>query len=301
MKTAHAIYITLLPLLLSCGRGNDFDATGTFEATEITVSGQEQGTIIYINAEEGSKVKRGDTIALVDTMLLHHTKEQLKQSMLSIRNNIPDMEKQLKPLREQIEKQNTEKKRTERMLADNAATQKQMDDMTSAAAILESELTAKESALTKSRDALSAQAAAIEAQIAQTEERISRSVITAPTDGTILARYIEAGELCSPGRAIYKEADMENTYLRAYVTSGQLAQIKVGDEVSVSAEYGGDKRREYTGRITWISDKSEFTPKSIQTKTDRENMVYAIKISVPNDGYIKIGMYGEVRFPKADR
>ena len=296
MKTGHAIYIMLLLLLMSCGRENDFDATGTFEATEITVSGQEQGTIVYINADEGSKVKRGDTIALIDTMLLHHAKEQLKQTMQSIRKNIPDIETQLQPLREQAAKQNSEKERTRRMLADNAATQKQMDDMTSAAAILESERAAKESALVKSRDALTAQAASIAAQIAQTEERIARSVITAPADGTILARYIEAGELCTPGRAIYKEADMGNIYLRAYVTSGQLSQISIGDEVTVSAEYGGDKRREYTGRITWVSDKSEFTPKSIQTKTDRENMVYAIKIAVPNDGYIKIGMYGEVKF-----
>lgn len=296
MKTGHVIYIMLLLLLMSCGREKDFDATGTFEATEITVSGQEQGTIVYINADEGSKVRRGDTIALIDTMLLHHTKEQLVQTMQSIRKNIPDIETQLQPLREQAAKQNSEKERTRRMLADNAATQKQMDDMTSAAAILESELAAKESALVKSRDALTAQAASIAAQIAQTEERIARSVITAPADGTILARYIEAGELCTPGRAIYKEADMGNIYLRAYVTSGQLSQISIGDEVTVSAEYGGDKRREYTGRITWVSDKSEFTPKSIQTKTDRENMVYAIKIAVPNDGYIKIGMYGEVKF-----
>lgn len=291
----------LLPLLSSCGRDNGFDATGTFEATEITVSGQEQGTIVYINADEGSKVRQGDTIALIDTMLLHHTKEQLVQNMQSIRNNIPDIAKQLEPLKEQLAKQNTEKARTARMLTDNAATQKQMDDAESATAILESELAAKESALNKNRDAFVAQAASIEAQIAQIDERIARSVITAPADGTILARYMEAGELCSPGRAIYKEANMDDTYLRAYVTSGQLSEIKVGDEVAVSAEYGGDKQREYTGRITWISDKSEFTPKSIQTKNDRENMVYAIKILVPNDGYIKIGMYGEVKFKKQDK
>lgn len=300
MKTVNTISIMLLPLLLSCGGENDFDATGTFEATEITVSGQEQGTVVYIRAEEGSKVRRGDTVALIDTMLLHHAKEQLEQTMQSIKRNIPDIETQLKPLREQLAKQSAETERTRRMFADNAATQKQLDDMTSAEAILKSELAAKESALAKSRDALTAQAASVEAQVAQTVERIARSVITAPADGTILARYIEAGELCSPGRAVFKVADMENIYLRAYVTSGQLARIKAGDRVNISAEYGGDKRREYTGRITWISDKSEFTPKSIQTKTDRENMVYAIKISVPNDGYIKIGMYGEVKFAESD-
>ena len=300
MKTVNTISIMLLPLLLSCGGENDFDATGTFEATEITVSGQEQGTLVYIRAEEGSKVRRGDTVALIDTMLLHHAKEQLEQTVQSIKRNIPDIETQLKPLREQLSKQSAETERTRRMFADNAATQKQLDDMTSAEAILKSELAAKESALAKSRDALTAQAASVEAQVAQTVERIARSVITAPADGTILARYIEAGELCSPGRAVFKVADMENIYLRAYVTSGQLARIKAGDRVNISAEYGGDKRREYTGRITWISDKSEFTPKSIQTKTDRENMVYAIKISVPNDGYIKIGMYGEVKFAESD-
>lgn len=300
MKTVNTISIMLLPLLLSCGGENDFDATGTFEATEITVSGQEQGTVVYIRAEEGSKVRRGDTVALIDTMLLHHAKEQLEQTVQSIKRNIPDIETQLKPLREQLAKQSAETERTRRMFADNAATQKQLDDMTSAEAILKSELAAKESALAKSRDALTAQAASVEAQVAQTVERIARSVITAPADGTILARYIEAGELCSPGRAVFKVADMENIYLRAYVTSGQLARIKAGDKVNISAEYGGDKRREYTGRITWISDKSEFTPKSIQTKTDRENMVYAIKISVPNDGYIKIGMYGEVKFAERD-
>lgn len=300
MKTVNTISIMLLPLLLSCGGENDFDATGTFEATEITVSGQEQGTVVYIRAEEGSKVRRGDTVALIDTMLLHHAREQLEQTVQSIKRNIPDIETQLKPLREQLAKQSAETERTRRMFADNAATQKQLDDMTSAEAILKSELAAKESALAKSRDALTAQAASVEAQVAQTVERIARSVITAPADGTILARYIEAGELCSPGRAVFKVADMENIYLRAYVTSGQLARIKAGDRVNISAEYGGDKRREYTGRITWISDKSEFTPKSIQTKTDRENMVYAIKISVPNDGYIKIGMYGEVKFAESD-
>lgn len=290
--------MTLLPLLLSCGRDNDFDATGTFEATEITVSGQEQGTIVHIRAEEGSKVRQGDTIAIIDTMLLHHAKEQLVQNMQAIRQNIPDTETQLAPLHEELAKQKAEQERTRKMLADNAATQKQLDDITAAVAILESQLAAKKSDLAKTRGALAAQAAAIEAQIAQTEERISRSVITAPADGTILARYIEEGELCTPGRAIFKEADMDKIYLRAYVTSGQLADIRTGDEVSVSAEYGGDKRRIYTGRITWISDKSEFTPKSIQTRTDRENMVYAIKIAVPADGYIKIGMYGEVRFGK---
>ena len=182
------------------------------------------------------------------------------------------------------------------MIEANAANQKQWDDIESQLEVLERELEAHQTLLEQSSVQVSAQSSAMEIQIAQLEDQLQKTRVASPITGTVLNKYAEAGELAGMGTPLFKIADTERMFLRAYVTSDQLAKVKLGDEVTVRVENGEGNSREYKGRISWISDKSEFTPKTIQTKDERANLVYAMKIAVENDGYLKIGMYGEVTF-----
>ena len=197
-------------------------------------------------------------------------------------------------MREQIAKQRSEQTRVENMLRDGAATTKQLDDIQAQIRILEGQLTAMLSTLNSNSATIESNVEALEAQIALLDDRIEKCRIVSPIDGTVLLKYVEAGELATPGKPLMKIADLNNIYLRAYFTSDQLADIALGDTVTVTADFGGDELIDYTGRIAWISAESEFTPKSIQTKDSRANLVYAVKIYVENDGRIKIGHYGKV-------
>ena len=182
------------------------------------------------------------------------------------------------------------------MLHDGAATTKQLDDIESQIEILNNQLEAQKSSLTNSTLSLDAQSLSIATQIDAIEDKLEKSKIKSPISGTILSKYAQTGEFTTVGKPLFKVADMDNVYLRAYVTSAQLNKIKLGDNVTVFADYGGDNIREYQGTIEWIASKNEFTPKNIQTDDERENLVYAIKVAVKNDGYIKLGMYGGIRF-----
>jgi HlyD family secretion protein len=282
-------------LLSACGnKKGDFDATGSFEAIEVIVSSEAAGRILTFDITEGKEVTKGENVGVIDSLQLYLSKLQLMKNISSIESNRPNVSAQVAATREQLLKQQTERTRVENLLKAEAATQKQLDDIVSSIAVLERQLTAQLSTLNNSVSSLDAQSSAIEIQIAQIEDRLSKCIIQSPITGTVLAKYAEAGELAVIGKPLFKVADLKRIFLRSYFTSGQLTDIKLGQTVKVFADFGGDNRREYTGIITWISDKSEFTPKSIQTKKDRENLVYAVKIAVENDGYIKIGMYGEV-------
>ncbi|MBQ2032899.1 MAG: HlyD family efflux transporter periplasmic adaptor subunit, partial [Alistipes sp.] len=206
----------------------------------------------------------------------------------------PDVKKQVAALREQIAKQKTELRRVDNMLRDGAATQKQKDDIEAQIKILEGQLAAQLSTLDKNTSTINGNSVVLEAQIAALDDRISKCRIISPVGGTVLVKYAEAGELASAGKPLMKIADLKNIYLRAYFTSDQLANVKLGDEVKVVADFGGTERYDYTGRVAWISSESEFTPKTIQTKDSRANLVYAVKIAVENDGRLKIGLAGEV-------
>ena len=290
------IILCLILLLSACGnKQHDFDATGSFEATEVIVSSEAVGRILSFNIVEGKEVTAGETLGVIDSLQLYLSKLQLMKNISSVESNKPNVSTQVAAIREQLVKQKTERTRVENLLKSDAATQKQLDDINSAIIVLERQLEAQLSTLNNSVSSLNAQSSALEIQIAQIEDRLSKCIIQSPISGTILAKYTEAGELAVAGKPLFKVADMKRIFLRAYFTSGQLADIKLGQSVKVFADFGGDNRREYKGTITWISDKSEFTPKSIQTKKDRENLVYAVKITVENDGYLKIGMYGEVQ------
>ena len=290
------INLCLIMLLSACGNKQQaFDATGTFEATEVIVSSEAAGRILSFDVTEGNEVTVGVQLGMIDSLQLYLSKLQLMKNISSVESNKPNVSAQVAAIREQLLKQQTERTRIENLLKAEAATQKQLDDINSAISVLERQLAAQLSTLNNSVSSLDAQSSALEIQIAQIEDRIAKSIIQSPISGTVLAKYTEAGEFAVTGKPLFKVADMKRVFLRAYFTSGQLADIKLGQTVTVFADFGGDNRREYKGTITWISDKSEFTPKSIQTKKDRENLVYAVKVAVENDGYIKIGMYGEVQ------
>lgn len=288
-------YIAILMLTASCGKQATFDAQGTFEATEIVVSSEATGKILHFEAEEGTLVEAGQQVGAMDSLQLHLQRKQLIAQQSALLNSRPDIKKQMSSLREQIAKQKSELQRVENMLRDGAATQKQHDDINAHIRVLEGQLEATLSTLGKNTASINDNSASLEAQIAALDDRIAKCHIIAPTNGTVLVKYAEAGELATVGKPLMKIANLEKIYLRAYFTSDQLANIRLGDTVKVIADFGGDEQHEYEGRIAWISSESEFTPKNIQTKNSRANLVYAVKIAVKNDGRLKIGLAGEVR------
>ncbi|MDR1600884.1 MAG: HlyD family efflux transporter periplasmic adaptor subunit [Tannerella sp.] len=282
--------------LSSCWNGrHPFDATGSFEADEVTVSSEATGRILSFDVTEGRQVTAGERLGAIDSVQLYLSKLQLQQNIASVRSNRPDIRTQIAALKEQIARQQAEHERVRRLLDAGAATQKQSDDILSAIAVLERQLAAQQSALQNSASSIDAQSSALEIQLAQIDDKLSKCVISSPVSGVVLAKYTAAGELSVVGKPLFKVADLRRIFLRAYLTSAQLAGVRLGQEIRVFADFGGDNRREYRGVVSWISEKSEFTPKNILTGNDRENLAYAVKIAVENDGYIKIGMYGEVQ------
>ncbi|MBD5285050.1 MAG: HlyD family efflux transporter periplasmic adaptor subunit [Bacteroides sp.] len=287
--------VLLLATLSACNTTPDYDATGIFEATTVTVSAETSGKILSLSVNEGDNVSSGETIAVVDTTLFILQLKQLESQRSAAESSSPDIAAQAAALRAQISHQQHEYERFSRLLVDGAATQKQCDDAKAQLNILRGQLTALLSSLSKNRSSISDNAVAIQYQSEQIEEQISKSIIKSPISGTVLIKYAEPGEFATPGRPLCKLADLDNIYLRAYFTVSQLAGIKIGQTVTVIADFGGNEQYEYPGTITWIAQESEFTPKSIQTRDSRANLVYAVKIAVKNDGRLKLGQYGEVR------
>ena len=288
------LYIAVSLLTLACSKEAEFDAQGTFEATEVVVSSEAAGRILNFDIEEGMTIVANQAVGTIDSLQLHLQRKQLLAQQSALLTSRPDVKKQVASLREQIVKQKNELRRVENMLSDGAATQKQKDDIEAQIKILENQLDATLSTLDKNTSTINNNSAALEAQIAALDDRISKCRVISPVGGTVLVKYAEAGELASVGKPLMKIADLDNIYLRAYFTSDQLAKVNLGDEVKVVADFGGEERYDYTGRVAWISSESEFTPKTIQTKDSRANLVYAVKIAVENDGRLKIGLAGEV-------
>lgn len=292
-----AILTTGLCCLAACNRGDDnFDATGTFEATEILVSSEANGKIMELNMEEGDRLDAGALLGYVDSTQLYLKKMQLAAGLRSVDVRKPDIRKQIAALEQQIATARTEQQRMENLVKAKAGNQKQVDDIVNNIKYLQKQLDAQYSTLNKTTGGADAEAEGILYQIMQLDDQLQKSRIVNPQAGTVLVKYAEPGEVTTAGKPLYKIADTDLLYLRAYITADQLSTLKQGQSVRVFADYGTDDRREYPGTITWISDKSEFTPKGIQTKDERANLVYAIKIAVKNDGYLKIGQYGETVF-----
>lgn len=295
MKATSLLPVALILSLASCNGNKDYDATGIFETTTVTVSAETNGKIIVFDISEGDTVIVGQQVGIVDTTMLVLQSQQLKSQQSSTEQSSPDIAAQAAALRSQIAHQQSECERISRLLADGAATQKQSDDAHAQLMTLRGQLDALLSTLGKSRNSISDNALALQYQKAQIEEQIAKSHIKSPLTGVVLLKYAEPGEYATPGRPLFKIADLDCMYLRSYFTASQLADLKLGQHVTVIADFGEDKQYEYPGVITWIAQESEFTPKSIQTEDSRANLVYAVKIAVKNDGRLKLGQYGEVR------
>ncbi len=290
--------------------GNKFDASGTFEATEVIVSSELSGKILSLTVNEGDTVSANRVVGTVDAEGIELQKEQVEASISSLSDKTANAGPQVALLQNQLAVQQSqlnnllhEKQRIENLIKQDAATGKQLDDMNAQIDVVRKQMVVTQQQINVQRSNTSAQNKSIlseskplQKRVEQLNDQLKRADIINPINGTVLIKYAEAGELTSTGKALYKIADLGEMKLRAYVTGDQLSQIKLGQQVKVLVDEGKDKYKELTGTISWISDKAEFTPKTIQTKEERANLVYAIKINVKNDGYLKIGMYGEVRF-----
>ena len=290
-----AIILLLLVgvIFTACSGGNDLsDAYGNFEATEITISAEATGKLIQFNIEEGQTIKQGDVIGVIDTTQLFLKKEQLESSKKAISTKFGSVVAQINVLKEQ--KQNAEKdqKRVETMFNSKAATQKQLDDINGNIAVINKQINQIET----QNPGIINELKSIEAQIDQIQDLMKKSVIVNPIDGTVLNKYAEQYEMAVAGKPLYKIADISSMYLKAYVSGDQLSKINIGKKVRVFIDNSKKELQSFEGIISWISSQSEFTPKIIQTKDERVNMVYAIKVKVKNDGKLKIGMPGEVKF-----
>jgi Multidrug resistance efflux pump len=296
MKKIIALLLPII-VLTACHRGKyNYDASGTFNATEITVSAEATGRIMQLNIEEGSKVEAGYESGYIDTTQLYLNRVQLQHNLHSAYSRKQDVPKQVAALQQQIQTQKRELVRVERLIAANAANQKQADDINAGIAVLEKQLTAQLTSLKSGNIAIDSESEAIVNGISQIEYQIEKSKIISPINGTVLTKYAQAGEFAAVGKPLFKVADLDNMELRAYITSGQLSQIKLGQKVKVYADYEDKESRPYDGVVSWVAEKAEFTPKTIQTRDERANLVYAIKIAVKNDGMLKIGMYADVKF-----
>ncbi len=295
---ANTIIAACLAIGMSSCTSNekDYDASGVFETTEVIVSAKGTGEIMTFNVEEGQDVKQYEVIGNIDTTQLVLKNRQLAANLLATKEKTLDESRQVASLRQQIANLQREKKRYSSLLASDAATQKQVDDIGYQIEVLNRQLSAASEQLASNNSSIASQAEGIRAMQAQTDDQLSNAIITSPITGTVMAKYAERGEYATPGKPLFKVSDVKAMKLRAYVTAPQLTTLKIGQKVTVYADYGEEDSKAYEGMVEWISDKAEFTPKTIQTRDERANLVYAVKISVSNDGLIKRGMYGNVKF-----
>lgn len=290
--------LTLAALLLaSCTDDRSaYDASGTFEAVETIISAEASGVIQELNVQEGQLLQTGQMVGYIDSTQLHLKKRQLQAQIGAVLSRKPNVAIQLAALQEQLHQAIREQQRIANMAEADAATPKQLDDANAQVAVIKKQIAAQRSSLGITASSLTEEASPLEIQIAQLEDQLAKSRIVNPLEGTVLVKYAEANETATVGKPLYKIADLSSIILRAYVTGPQFTQIKLHQQVTVLVDDAAGKYREYEGIVEWISDKAEFTPKTIQTKDERENLVYATKIRVKNDSLLKIGMYGEVRF-----
>lgn len=297
-------------LIFGCnGNGNEFDASGTFEADETIVSSEIPGKILSFNVEEGMQLSKDSIVGTVDATNIDLQQQQVEATINALNEKTANVNPQVELLQNQLAVQQSqldnllhERTRIENLLKADAATAKQLDDINAQIDVVKKSMTVtqqqinvkKNDIATQNRSILS-EAEPLRKRVAQLEDQQQRANILNPVTGTVIAKYAEAGEITSSGKALYKIADLSELNLRAYVTGVQLSTIKLGQQVKVMIDQGEKGYKEYTGTIVWISDKAEFTPKTIQTKEERANLVYAIKVKVKNDGLLKIGMYGEVK------
>jgi HlyD family secretion protein len=275
---------------------NNFDASGSFEAEEIIISSEATGTIKQLNLEEGQNLKAGQTIGYIDSVQLYLKKKQLEAQIVALLSKKPDVNVQLAALQEQLKTAEREQQRAINLIKADAAGTKQLDDVNANIALIKKQIEAQKSSLDISSEGINKETGPLEMQIEQIKDQLRKCRIVNPLNGTVLTQYTEENEMASAGKPLYKIADLSHIVLRAYISGNQLPQIKINQPVQVNTDDGQGGFKQSEGIITWINDKAEFTPKTIQTKDERANLVYAVKVKVKNDGTYKIGMYGEIKF-----
>jgi len=310
MKTLTIIFAGAV-LLASCsGNKNAYDASGTFEAVETIVPAEASGTIENLRVEEGQILKQGDLVGYIDSIQLYLKKKQLEAQIKATGTKMPNITAQTQVYKQQLQVAQTrldgalrEQKRIQNLVKADAATTKQLDDISTEVdeaqkqlLVIQQQDAAQTSLLQTQTSGLRGDVLPMVVQIEQINDQLSKSRIVNPIDGTVLVKYVEPNEMATAGKPLYKIADLSTIILRAYVTGDQFAKIKLNQKLTVLVDDGAGKYKSYDGIIEWISDNAEFTPKTIQTKDERANLVYAVKVRVKNDGYLKIGMYGEVKF-----
>ena len=283
--------------LASCGRdSNQYDASGNFEADETIVSAEATGKILQLKIDEGLLLTAGQSIGFIDTTQLYLKKKQLKYSIAALIAKQPDAKSQLSIIQKQIETAEYEKKRVENLLKEDAATKKQLDDLNAQVDLLRKQYNSMQTSLIITNRSLQSETLPLKAQIEQLEDQIKKSLIVNPIEGTVLTKYVQQDEVIAAGKALYKIANLTTLLFRAYISGDQLSAVKLGQKVKIIVDDVNGGSKSYEGTLEWVSDKAEFTPKTIQTKDERAHLVYAIKVKVKNDGFLKIGMYGEVAF-----
>jgi len=283
--------------IISCGNtATDFDAAGAFESVETIISAQATGAILQFDVTEGQSLKTGQYLGYIDSTQLYLRKQQLQSEIAALKSQMPNATVQVATLQAQLSEAVKMQTRVRNLFNQNAATQQQVEEADLQVEMLKKQIDAQRSTLSNTSSSLLNNIASMESQVDLLNDQLYKCRIINPVEGTVLTKYSENQEMATPGKALYKIADTDTLILRVYITGSQLSQIKIGQQVTVKADKGKDEYAEYKGTIAWISDKSEFTPKTIPTKEERADLVYAIKIRVANDGYLKIGMYGEVKF-----
>ena len=297
MKTTEWIMAVGLAMLVGCGSNEkEYDATGTFEATEVTVAAEQSGVLMRFDVNEGDEIALDKEVGLIDTTQIWLKIQQAGATKKVYQSQKPDLEKQIAATRQQLAKARQDQQRYQELVADGAAPSKMLDDATNQVAVLQKQLDAQISSLSTQLSTLNSQLSTVDVQVSQLEDQLQKCHISAPISGTVLEKYVERGEFVAVGKPLFKMADTQQMFIRAYVTSAQLKDIKVGQKAKVFADYGDNQKKEYEGTVSWISSRSEFTPKTILTDDERADLVYALKVAIKNDGYVKIGMYGEVKF-----
>jgi HlyD family secretion protein len=292
MKIRLLIILAAVSLTGCKNNSGEADAYGNFEATEVIVSAETGGRIMQFDSAEGTSIKKGDTIALIDTTLFHLQKAEIDAAMKSIRTRIASVNAQNDILEQQISNINVNIDRIKNMLKDDAATQKQLDDLTGQVAVIRKQIAANNT----QKASIAAELSVSETKKATLNEQIARCSVTSPLNGTVIEKYAEQGEMTGPGKPLVKIADLSVIQLKVYVSGARLGSIKIGQKCTVRIDNGIKGYSTYPGTISYISDKAEFTPKIIQTKEERVALVYAVKIDVKNDGAMKSGMPGEALF-----
>ena len=291
------ITVVGLTMLASCGnKEKEYDATGVFEATEVIVAAEQSGSLMTFEVNDGDVMALGKEVGLIDTTQIWLKIQQTMATKGVYQSQKPDMEKQIAATRQQLAKAIQDQQRYKELVADGAIPSKTLDDATNQVQVLQKQLDAQISTLNTQLSTLNYQLSTVDVQVDQLRDQLRKCHIITPMAGTVLEKYVERSEFVATGKPLFKMADTENMFIRAYVTSAQLQNIKVGQKAKVFADYGDGQKKAYEGTVSWISSRSEFTPKTILTDDERADLVYALKVAIKNDGYVKIGMYGEVKF-----